>query len=423
MILIAIDRQGRAVASLSAGCRGMLNHVAQGSRLAKRAASFDYENEKVRGVCLGGWLVLEPWLSPSLFDAAPAGAIDEFTYTATLGKAEAKARLIPHWESFITEQDFMDIAAAGMNHVRIPVGYWAVESLPGDPYVDGQLEYLDRAIEWAGAAGLKVIVDLHTAPGSQNGFDNSGKKGAVQWGQGDTVGQTVNAFQKLAERYVPHSDVVAAIEALNEPFIPGGLDEGQLKSYYGKAYEIIKDLGSDVDLVLSDAFINPAPWNGFISDSGDIVMDSHHYEVFDINLLRMSVDDHVKTACDYGRQQLVPATKPVVVGEWAGAMTDCARYLNGRGEGARYDGTMGGEKVGDCGAFSAGSVSRVSAADQENIRRFIEAQLDAYEMKSGWLFWNWKTEQGAPGWDMKDLLANGVFPSPLDDRKYPGQCD
>ncbi|EAU35651.1 glucan 1,3-beta-glucosidase precursor [Aspergillus terreus NIH2624] len=395
---------------------------AAGIRLEKRASTFDYETEMVRGVCLGGWLVLEPWLSPGLFDAAPDGAVDEWTYTEILGQDEAKARLIGHWDTFITEQDFFDIAAAGMNHVRIPIGYWAVEALPGDPYVDGQLEYLDRAIEWAGAAGLKVIVDLHGAPGSQNGFDNSGRKGAIQWGQGDTLGQTVNAFRKLAERYVPSSDVVTAIEAVNEPFIPGGVNEDQLKEYYQQAYDIVTQMSPDVDLVFSDGFINPTPWNGFISDSGNIVMDNHHYEVFDINLLRMSVDDHVRSVCDFGRTQLAPATKPVVVGEWTGAMTDCARYLNGRGVGARYDGAMGGESVGDCGPFIQGSVSDLSPDDQKNMRRFIEAQLDAWEMKSGWLFWNWKTEQGAPGWDMKDLLDNGVFPFPLESRKYPGQC-
>lgn len=216
--------------------------------------------------------------------------------------------------------------------------------------------------------------------------------------------------------------MVTAIEAVNEPFIPGGVNEDQLKEYYQQAYDIVTQMSPDVDLVFSDGFINPTPWDGFISDSGNIVMDNHHYEVFDINLLRMSVDDHVRSVCDFGRTQLAPATKPVVVGEWTGAMTDCARYLNGRGVGARYDGAMGGESVGDCGPFIQGSVSDLSPDDQKNMRRFIEAQLDAWEMKSGWLFWNWKTEQGAPGWDMKDLLENGVFPFPLESRKYPGQC-
>ena len=53
----------------------------------------------------------------------------------------------------------------------------------------------------------------------------------------------------------------------------------------------------------------------------------------------------------------------------------------------------------------------------------IEAQLDAYEEGAGWVFWTWKTE-GAPEWDMKDLLEQRVFPMPGDegDRVWPGQC-
>ena len=32
---------------------------------------------------------------------------------------------------------------------------------------------------WCQELGLKVVLDLHGAPGSQNGFDNSGKRGEV----------------------------------------------------------------------------------------------------------------------------------------------------------------------------------------------------------------------------------------------------
>jgi aryl-phospho-beta-D-glucosidase BglC (GH1 family) len=78
-----------------------------------------------------------------------------------------------------------------LNHVRIPIGYWAFDVSDGEPYVQGQLPYLDKAIGWAETYGLKVIVDLHGkqlptsfyqpssmyllyvmytgAPGSQNG--------------------------------------------------------------------------------------------------------------------------------------------------------------------------------------------------------------------------------------------------------------
>lgn len=46
----------------------------------------------------------------------------------------------------------------------------------------------------------------------------------------------------------------------------------------------------------------------------------------------------------------------------------------------------------------------------------IEAQLDAYERTTGWFFWTWKTE-GSPDWEMRDLLANGLFPQPLTARQ------
>lgn len=123
--------------------------------------NFDYRGDKVRGVNLGGWLVTEPWITPSLFDAAGDAAVDEWSLCETLGADGCRSVLSQHWSSFITADDLNQIASAGMNHVRIPVGYWALKHVEGHQYVDGQLEYLDKAIGWARAAGLKVILDLH----------------------------------------------------------------------------------------------------------------------------------------------------------------------------------------------------------------------------------------------------------------------
>lgn len=123
--------------------------------------TWPYGSDKVRGVNLGGWLVVEPWITPSIFDAVGDAAVDEWTLCATLGQDQCRTVLSHHWNTFITQHDFHQIAAAGMNHVRIPVGYWALENVAGDPYVNGQLAHLDRAVTWARAAGLKVVVDLH----------------------------------------------------------------------------------------------------------------------------------------------------------------------------------------------------------------------------------------------------------------------
>jgi glucan 1,3-beta-glucosidase len=161
-----------------------------------------------------------------------------------------------HWNTWITESDFAAIAAAGygitsfdlsttvdeadgfpcrLNHVRIPIGYWAFEVGPGEPYIQGQLPYLETAIQWAGNYGLKVIIDLHGAPGSQNGFvfqnvpchvtrdnllryDNSGHKLPYPtWQSNQTnIDRTNDIIKTLATTYANQSNVVPIIAPLNE---------------------------------------------------------------------------------------------------------------------------------------------------------------------------------------------------------------
>ena len=121
-----------------------------------------------------------------------------------------------------------------MNHVRIPIGYWAVAPLDGDPYVQGQLAYLDRAVQWARQVGLKVWVDLHGAPGSQNGFDNSGQRDRLEWqSTPGLVEHTLKVVGMLSARYAKAelADVVAGIEVLNEPLGPR-LDMGRIRQFW-----------------------------------------------------------------------------------------------------------------------------------------------------------------------------------------------
>ncbi|KAJ3508609.1 hypothetical protein NLJ89_g5656 [Agrocybe chaxingu] len=145
--------------------------------------------------------------------------IDEWTFSQYQTRAKASAALKKHWDSWITEADFKAIAAAGLNHVRIPIGYWAFDVSGGEPFVQGQLPYLTKAIGWAGKHGLKVIVDLHGAPGSQNGFDNSGQaRPTPQWHTNSTNVKRTNAIVKrIASLYKDKSGTVSAITPLNEP--------------------------------------------------------------------------------------------------------------------------------------------------------------------------------------------------------------
>jgi len=69
----------------------------------QQSLKFDLWNEKVRGVNLGGWLLLEPWITPSIFNPLPANVVDEYTLTQQLGPDAAKSLLTQHWNTWITQ--------------------------------------------------------------------------------------------------------------------------------------------------------------------------------------------------------------------------------------------------------------------------------------------------------------------------------
>ncbi|KKY25291.1 putative exo-beta-glucanase [Phaeomoniella chlamydospora] len=388
-------------------------------RLKARDSSFDYNNNLIYGVNLGGWLVCEPWITPSIFEAAGDSAVDEYT----LG--ELGYDLTSHWETWITEDDFSNIAAAGLNHVRIPIGYWSV--IQQSPYNYGAIDYLDSAVQWARTYGLHVLVDLHGASVSQNGFDNSGHYGAVEWGSSESYSDTLNAVAALAQRYKGDTDVVSLIEVLNEPLTNTAntyiqLDE--LEQFYRDGWgRIHNDASSDFTVVVHDAFQGVSAWYDWGNDLSGVMIDTHIYYIFDDSKLAQSQSDRISSVCSY-KSTLAESNKWAIVGEWCSATTDCAKYLNGRYKGSRTDGTYdsdGAIGVGSCDGYYSGSVDSLTNDQKATIRQMNEAQLDSYASRNGWVYWTWKTE-GAPEWDLQAQINAGLFPQPLSDRQYGTQC-
>lgn len=211
--------------------------------------------------------MLEPWITPSIFQKLN-GPVDEYTLTQSLGPDVALSVLKAHWESFVTKADFQKIAGHGFNTVRIPIGYWAFRKFDNDPYVQGAAPYLDRAIQWARETGLKVWIDLHGAPGSQNGFDNSGHRtDNIAFQQGANVQHTLEVLQDISDKYGNMQDVVVAIELLNEPLGPK-LDLKNVKQFYRDGFAKVRSK-SDTVVVLHDAFEPVSYWNNFLTPSNN----------------------------------------------------------------------------------------------------------------------------------------------------------
>ena len=62
-VLLAPFSNGAPVAQMSQFKRG-------------RNMGFSFGHEKIRGVNLGGWFVLEPWITPSIFEATTEECVD-----------------------------------------------------------------------------------------------------------------------------------------------------------------------------------------------------------------------------------------------------------------------------------------------------------------------------------------------------------
>lgn len=61
----------------------------------------------------------QPWITPSIFVNTNNDAIvDEFTFGQMQDYQDALNVLVQHWDTWITEEDFIAIAAAGLTHVR-----------------------------------------------------------------------------------------------------------------------------------------------------------------------------------------------------------------------------------------------------------------------------------------------------------------
>jgi glucan 1,3-beta-glucosidase len=216
------------------------------------------------------------WITPSIFESLPQNLniVDEYTLTSRL-PTQAGSILQQHWSTWATLSDFEKIASAGINLIRIPVGYWAFDNSES-PYIPGAASYLTQALYWARQTGLKVLIDLHGAPGSQNGFDNSGQRmdpSQMTFLQDGMYGRTaqvgVDVLSQIAERYAgaKWQDVVVGIELLNEP-LGWVLNQTDLRAWLAEGYGRVRAFGSTA-VVIQDGFLELSSWNGFLMPRTD----------------------------------------------------------------------------------------------------------------------------------------------------------
>jgi len=232
--------------------------------------------------------------------------VDTWTLASSFASKEiARKYLTRHWESWVTEETIAKIASAGLTHVKIPIGHWILGDIrDGEPWVDGEWKYFRRAVSWCRKYGLQVIADIHTAPGSQNGFDNSGQllsqKTARHWlSHPDRIARSVKAVGDVARTVKDEAldDVVTGVEILNEIYSDANITT--VKQFYEESFEAVREYLPYATVVASDNF-DAGQFNGFWTDSNkykDTLLDTHLYTVFSEKLRAMSPKQHVAFIC------------------------------------------------------------------------------------------------------------------------------
>ena len=353
----------------------------------------------IRGVNLGNWLVLERWMesrtTPGPF--AEAKSDDEMGLRTELESSELQRRLEEHRTSYVTQADFDWLADVGCNFVRIPVPFFVF----GDDEHESCVEHLDHALDWAAERGIAALVDLHTVPGGQNGFDNGGASGLCTWHQRHhRIDRTLGVLQRLAERYAGHP-ALWGLEAMNEPASkriftesmkrygadhPERVDRSQpiphvvLAQFYRLVFERVRPmLGPQVALVFHDQFQLLA-WNHFMPSDRfpNVWIDTHQY----VGTLARGVHArtlraHVALAHAMGaRIAMAQRHHPILVGEWS--LTNNIKGL----------------------------ANREPQVRSEAYRSFARAQFRAWERGGGSCFWSLRNGRYG-SWSLETAIAKG----------------
>jgi glucan 1,3-beta-glucosidase len=352
-------------------------------------------NVPSQGVNLGGWLVSEHWMNKEAeiwkgLTDEQAGTGEQTAFTHS-DYDTAVARFTQHRDTFITEDEIAAIARAGLNTVRVPVGYWIVGFDHHDPsdrkqwknFAPGGLAYLDRLIRgWAKMHNVAVLISMHAAKGSQNGADHSSPEQPAKslWSSfPENLASTLDAVKFLAARY-KGEDAFLGIGLMNEP---GGTTSNQeLYKYYEDAYQAIrKESGNDCILTIA-----PLLWEqsaNFMTDllpgATNVWVEWHRYFVWGYETA--SEDELLGSAMDKFRDD---------VNAWKGK-SDKKMFI---------------------GEFSFATAGKFQ--DTTKLKQFGQKQLDVLQtvVNGGWTFWSWRIygdENGVNPWSLRSLLRNGIF--------------
>ena len=180
---------------------------------------------KLKGIGLGGWLLMEGYMLHTSGFANAQWEIKEKILNL-VGEQNAESFYQAYHENYVNKPDVNKIKEWGFNSIRLPFHY-NILTPPDSPgvYLEHGFAIIDSVLSWCESNQLYLILDMHAAPGGQSDEPISDYNPAFPslWESSANKDRAVDIWRKIAERY-KDEQWLGGYDLLNEPkwYLPPG---------------------------------------------------------------------------------------------------------------------------------------------------------------------------------------------------------
>ena len=200
----------------------------------------------LRGFGLGGWLVPEGYMLHNLgwIEGFESPTQIEGHIEALIGEELAEQFWIDYRNSYVSQADIDQIAEWGFNHVRIPFHY---KQFYSESDSESPIGYaiIDTLINWCQPHNMYIILDMHCAPGAQNGGPISDSDGTARlWLEEENKELTIQIWREIAEYYSDET-LIAGYDLINEPVLPSGVSLEEFRQLYIDITDAVREVDTN----------------------------------------------------------------------------------------------------------------------------------------------------------------------------------
>jgi len=139
----------------------------------KKIVNADGDEVILRGIGLGGWMLMEGYMMQSS-DVADTQHEFKDRLIDLMGEANTNEFFDAWLENHVTKADVDSLASWGYNSIRLPMHYnlftLPIEEEPvagQNTWLEKGFDIVDSLLAWCSSNHLYLILDMHAAPGGQ----------------------------------------------------------------------------------------------------------------------------------------------------------------------------------------------------------------------------------------------------------------